>query len=547
MAELLIVDDELHVVQRLANLVPWASIGIGRVHTAQSAYEALELLAEHPVDIVLSDIRMPGMTGLDLAERLQAGWPKTRCILLSGFAEFEYAKEAMVRGTADYLLKPVKDEELLATVERVLRRLQAEWAQVLSQERALRTLRENLPQLRGTLLTELLQGRRYAREGLVNRMRMLELPALLGEPFTLLLVRMEDPFPSYDAHSLALLEYAIANMAEELFAPQFELWPGRDAHGYLVFVLKAADSSYGEGGESEMLRQLERTAAKLQQAIRTYLKGTVTILLSRWGTFPDELLPVYDNTLTALRQRIGSEPELLLTVHGEAELPLAGVSPIASLYELPTLTQLLEAGQWSALEERTSRIFEELRRIGTESEEHLLEVFFTVSSAATQLAHKNGRLLSELAGGVYEKLLKGTPYRSFHQLQEWTADLLVRLQRSSEEEAKDSRKRIIQQVHQFVEQHLADDVSLQAIASYVYLHPVYVSKIYKLETGENLSDYVYRVRMDKAAQLLLNSQEKIYEIAARIGYQRAHSFIHVFKKHTGLTPQEYRDKHLSPC
>ncbi|MCZ8515586.1 response regulator transcription factor [Paenibacillus filicis] len=543
MAELLIVDDESHVVQRLANLVPWASIGIGRVHTAQSAYEALELLAEHPVDIVLSDIRMPGMTGLELAERLQAAWPKTRCILLSGFAEFEYAKEAMVRGTADYLLKPVKDEELLAAVERVLQRLQAEWAQVLSQERALRMLRENLPQLRGTLLTELLQGRRYAREGLANRLRMLELPALLGEPFTLLLVRMEDPFPSYDAHSLALLEYAIANMAEELFAPQFELWPGRDAHGYLVFVMKAADS-HGEGGEPEALRQLERMAAQLQQAIRTYLKGTVTILLSRWGTFPDELLPVYDSTLTALRQRIGSEPELLLTVHGEAE-PLTCVPPIASLYELPTLAQLLEAGQWSALGERTARIFEELRCVGTESEEHLLEVFFTVSSAAAQLAHKNGRRLSELAGGGYEKLLQGTPYRSFQQLQEWTADLLGRLQRSSEEEAQDSRKRIIQQVHQFVEQHLAEDVSLQAIASHVYLHPVYVSKIYKLETGENLSDYVYRVRMDKAAQLLLNSQEKIYEIAARIGYQRAHSFIHVFKKHTGLTPQEYRDKHLS--
>ncbi|UUZ83326.1 helix-turn-helix domain-containing protein [Paenibacillus sp. P26] len=100
-------------------------------------------------------------------------------------------------------------------------------------------------------------------------------------------------------------------------------------------------------------------------------------------------------------------------------------------------------------------------------------------------------------------------------------------------------------MQQFIEQHLAEDVSLQAISGHVYLHPVYLSKIYKLETGENLSDYVYRVRMDKATHLLLHSRDKIYEIAARVGYQRAHSFINVFKKHTGLTPQEYRDKHLS--
>ncbi|UUZ83325.1 response regulator [Paenibacillus sp. P26] len=427
MAESLIVDDEAHVVDRLAGLVPWGRIGIGRVHKALSALEALELLAEHPVDIVLSDIRMPGMTGLELASRLQAEWPKTRCILLSGYADFDYAKEAMVRGTADYLLKPVKDEELLAAVERVLRKLQAEWAQVLSQERIVRTLRENLPQPRGDLLTEPLQGRRYALEGLANRSRMLESPALLGEPFALMLVRMEDPFPSYDAHSLALLEYAIANMAEELFAPQFGLWPGKDAHGYLIFVLKeAAAGETGGPGSPETLRRLERTAARLQQAIRTYLKGTVTILLSKWGTFPDELLAVYDSTLTALRRRIGNEPELLLTVHGEAEPP-AELPPLSSLYEPPTLAQLLEAGQWDALEERTARIFEELRRIGSESEEHLLEVFFSVSSAAAQLAHKNGRRLSELAGGGYDKLRQGMPYRSFQRLQEWTADLLARV------------------------------------------------------------------------------------------------------------------------
>jgi two-component system response regulator YesN len=72
------------------------------------------------------------------------------------------------------------------------------------------------------------------------------------------------------------------------------------------------------------------------------------------------------------------------------------------------------------------------------------------------------------------------------------------------------------------------------------MHPVYVSKIYKLESGDNLSEYVNRIRMDKAAFLLINNQEKIYEIAAQLGYQRPHSFNHAFKKHYGVTPQEYR-------
>jgi two-component system response regulator YesN len=146
----------------------------------------------------------------------------------------------------------------------------------------------------------------------------------------------------------------------------------------------------------------------------------------------------------------------------------------------------------------------------------------------------------------YDKLTEGLPFKSLQLLENWTFAVLKLLEAETEGESRDARAHLVRQVQQFIEQHLATDVSLQAIAEHVYLHPVYISKIYKLETGTNLSDYVYQLRMDKAARLLLDSQEKIYEIAAQLGYQRAHSFIHVFKKHTGFTPQEYRDRHLPP-
>nr|WP_243735184.1 AraC family transcriptional regulator [Paenibacillus turpanensis] len=112
-----------------------------------------------------------------------------------------------------------------------------------------------------------------------------------------------------------------------------------------------------------------------------------------------------------------------------------------------------------------------------------------------------------------------------------------------EQETKDSRIQLINEIRAFIEQRIADDVSLQTIAEHVYLHPVYVSKIFKVETGENISDYAHRVRMKKAEYLLTHTQDKIYEIAVRLGYQRPHSFNHAFKKQYGLTPQEYRDKH----
>ncbi|MBP1991580.1 response regulator transcription factor [Paenibacillus eucommiae] len=538
MAQLLIVDDEAHVVERLAELVPWEQIGIASVHKAYSAYEALELLSLQAIDIVITDIRMPGMSGLELSEHIRNKCKKTKCILLSGHAEFEYAKEAILHGTASYLLKPVSDEELLATVSRVLQTLREEWNAIISQERIARTLRENLPQLRSTLLSELLLGKRYSESDLQDKMAMLGVPDFFGKSFSLLLVRLEKPFYGYEQRSLALVEYAVGNMAEELFAPNYKLWYGKDTHDYLVFVMTTESSESCEAEQQQLT--LERTAAQLQDAIHTYLKGEATVLISGTGTFPQDLSAQYDGTLWTLRRRVGAEQDLILTV-SNAEQERTEVRSIASLYELPTLAQLLEAGQWAVADQRLERIFEELRSKRSEVEELLLEAYFAIASAAAYYAHKNGRPLSGLIGAGYDKLLQGVPYRSVEQLEDWTTAVMSSLRSETESETKDSRTKLIASVQQFVEQHLADDVSLTAIAVHVYMHPVYISKIYKLETGENVSDYVYRLRMEKAVQMLLHTPSKIYEIAASIGYQRAHSFIHVFKKHTGLTPQEYRD------
>lgn len=537
MAQLLIVDDERHITDRLSELVPWGESGVTAVHKAYSAEEALDVMESCTIDIVLTDIRMPGMSGLELSEQIRRRWRKTKCILLSGHAEFEYAKEAIRHGAVSYLLKPAKDEELLAAVAQVRVELEEEWRAVISQERIAQTLRENLPQMRGNLLGELLLGKRYAAAELRDKLAMLSVPGFYEQPFALMLVRLDQPFHTYDPHSLALVEYAVGNMAEELFLPDCELWHGKDVHGYLVFLIRHASCGGSEG--SGLHRSLESKAGQLKEAIRTFLRGSATILISRTGQFPADLASMYDGTLSALRRRIGDVPDLILTVTdaatGESE-----PRSLSSLYELPSLAHLLEAGQWQHARQRIESIAAELQ-----TEEHLLEAYFSIASAAASYAHKSGKRLADLIGPGYEKLADGMPFRNAQQLLDWSLELLARLSSEAETDKRDSRSKLIADVRQFVEQYLDEDVSLKAIARRVFLHPVYISKIYKLETGENISDYVYRVRMDKAARLLLDTTDKIYEIAACLGYQRAHSFIHVFKKHTGLTPQEYRDQYGS--
>ncbi|MDQ0871846.1 two-component system response regulator YesN [Paenibacillus sp. V4I3] len=537
MIQLLIVDDEAHVVDRLQSTIDWASIGIEQVFKAYSGKEALELLEQMSIDIVITDIQMPGISGLQLIAEINRRWAKTKCILLSGYSDFNYAKEAILQGSEDYLLKPVTEQALLATVSRVMEKLQKEWETVISTQRLTYTFKENLPLLRGNLLNDLLQGHKISEHSLREKMHILELPDYHEHACVLMMVRLESDFLEYDTGHLSLMEYAISNMADELFAEKFDSWHTKDAHDYLVFVMKHKQ----ETPDKEDSAWLERTASVLQSAVKNYLKGKISILLSSWGEFPSEMNALYNSSLSAFRKRIGSEHELFMRLGDESVQ--TELSALQKLYEPPTLNHLLEAARWEDTEEKLSQIFDEMEVRFSESQEHLLEVYFSIASAFAYIAHKNGRQLHQLIGGDYDRMMEGIPFRTVNQLREWSIRSLQRMKEDMDQERQDSRATLIKDIRSFIDQHLASDVSLQSIADHVYMHPVYISKIYKLETGENLSDYVNHARMDKAAYLLKNGQDKIYEIATQLGYQRPHSFNHAFKKHYGMTPQEYRDQY----
>jgi two-component system response regulator YesN len=128
MIEILLVDDEAYVTNSLEKTIPWDSIGVKSVYQAASAFEALELLEENAIDIVVTDIAMPDMSGLELIREIGQRWPNVKCILLTGHSDFEYAKKAVQLQAFDYILKPVNDDEFMKTVAGAIEALKDEAA-----------------------------------------------------------------------------------------------------------------------------------------------------------------------------------------------------------------------------------------------------------------------------------------------------------------------------------------------------------------------------------------------------------------------------------
>ncbi|BBI33568.1 response regulator transcription factor [Cohnella abietis] len=537
MFNVLLVDDEANVLESMENLVPWADHGVGKVFKAASGAEALAVMEGNIIDIVISDINMPEMSGLELVKQIKDRWKRARCILLTGHADFEYARQAISHNIAGYLLKPISDDEIVASLQMVTEQIRLEVNEENTYQRAVQALRENLPRLRGELLFGLLQGSRMSPEKLVRRMELLELEIKEKDSFALMLIRLEEELTDYDYQSMSLLEYAIGNMAEEIFGDRFQLWTTKDLHDYMVFVVTVKDGKKLDSDDS----LLQRLAAQLQQSVKHYLKSKISVLNSRWGHFPSELAPQYQKAVCAFRSQIGSEREMFTSMTGD-DASQSEVGSLLRLYELPLLHHLLEAGNWQAVEKKLDSVLEELDEKWVRSKEYIVTTFFSLYSSFGQFAHKSRIELSEIIGSDLVGTDDLLPARSVQALRRWAHQTLGKIREHSELVTASSRDTTIKRIQDFVQQNLNGDVSLQKIADDLGTHPVHVSRVYKLEKGENLSEYITRLKMEKAAHLLMASTDKIYEISLELGYLNPNYFIKVFKKYYGLTPQDYRQR-----
>ncbi|TMV46141.1 response regulator [Paenibacillus mesophilus] len=540
MFQLLIVDDEASVVDSLADTLPWDEIGISTVFKAYSGHEALELLKTNTIDIMMTDIRMPGMNGLELLALVRREWKRVKCILLSGHAEFAYAQQAIQHDAHEYLLKPIGDDEVLAKVGNLVQAIKLERDENRQYERVAKAFQEHLPKLQGDLLGDLLQGMKISPERLRQKLESLKIPIPAEERFALMLFRLEDRFAELDFYSLSLMEYAVVNMAEELFEDEFRLWSCKDLHGYLVFLVMFSEAHRDRQEHHTAENRLQSMASQLQLSVDRFLKGSVSVLISRWGSFPVDIKRLYEEILLSMRKQVGNQSGLL--IYASDELEQLPVHALQRLYEPPMLVHLLESGDWERTHDKLTGIWGELSQKWADSQEHLMEAFFSIYASFSSFAHKNGRQLTDMIGPHLSDVTGLAQSRSLETLHQWMFQSLELLLQCMENETRNDRENTVRRIKQFVQKHLVEDVSLQAIADYMYMHPVHVSRIFKLETGDNLSDFVLRLKMEQAAALLADPSLKNYEVALQLGYQNPNYFIKVFKKYYSLTPQEFRQK-----
>lgn len=524
---MLIVDDEPLILAGLVGMVKKRFEGKFLVYQADCAEEALKIFRNVRVDLLMTDIQMPGMNGLDMAKIVSEEWPDCLTVFLTGHSEFEYARRAVQGRNIAYVLKLDGDNAISEVIMQAYSRLEIEYSEKSRLLRMTESWKETLPLLRQECMRQVVSGEwsTSERERLVQKMKNAWPEFEPQGEFLMALVCM---LPDQDMEVCGQIQ----SIFHENLKGAFQICTARVFRRAFLILAQAVD-----------LRPLR-------------MKGFMEIALSmseRMGMKAPQVYLFQDRLkLDELRSAFPVLGRKRFEVEGEGGVFLCGndtllseytwreESPVMGTFEVEKISDSLMYGKEADYMEVVRKIRD---RIGEGYSEQAMTVYITLASLLMQaLLNYLPRENSVLSCVDMEKIANYSEHRNFREACFYLESIAEKYFAKREEVHTDADAAIIHKVNSYILEHLDEDLSIPKLGEIVGLHPSYLSRIYKKVTNQSPGQYITALRLNMAKELLRDPAMKIQTVAEKSGLNTASYFTHFFKKHTGMTPQEYRSK-----
>ncbi|QNK58874.1 response regulator [Paenibacillus sp. PAMC21692] len=540
MRRILIVDDELFILNGLTSMVKEANFAELEVYKAASALEALDWLQRTTIDVVLTDICMPGMDGLELQRHIKRQWPRCKVIFLTGHDDFDYAREAIHQRAADYILKTDGDEPVLRAIRAALEELEAEFVKEEQFEQAKSRFMAALPYLQNEFLTDLLQGEKTAGRRLGEQFADLKLTFAYDRPVWLAIARV-DEWADYREADKRLLLFAVQNIAQEYLAGALNAKSFVYEKNRMAWMIQA-DERNAEGERADLSQLLQGTFERIQQSCKQLLRLKLSFVMAYSSCEWPQIAARHDSLNRVMRRGGGLGHELLLT-DMDSEGDFAETAPVEySARQIGKLIDelgvLMESGQKDDFRQKLV----ELSNLSDGNVElKLMAAYRLISMLMTVLADE-GLLKTTMVLTIMDRLLKLDANANWETTLSLATELGDAVFSRKESLNKQYGKSVIHRIRTYIEANLAGDLSQVRLGEVVALNPSYLSRLYKQIAGESLSDTIMSARLAAATEKLKKTDDKVQDIAVKVGFESAAYFNRFFKKAVGLTPQEYREQ-----
>ena len=537
MLKVFLVEDEVVMRNGIKNNIPWEQEGFEFVGEASDGELAYPLIKREKPDILITDIRMPFMDGLELSRLVKKELPQIKIIILSGYNEFDYAKTAISIGVTDYLLKPISSAKLLEAVKKVGDMIEKEQDNVRLMERYEKEMEENILQEKHKLWGALASNR-------LSTIELLEKGQRLGMDFTA---------SAYMVFLFKLMQEGDAigcsdelNRASEKVNSLSGTWKkvlsfDRSPEGW-AFLIK------GES-EAEVLENFAETKKELLNLVAVYPKveyfGGLGSIVQRIGDIQNsykEAARAFSSRFFLDANQIADSAEMV-SLHNEEDGKIDVSKMLSKKREHELVEKFFKNG---TVEEVDSFLDELFQNIGEQNCKSLLyrqyvvmDLFFCATDFLGNLEISTEELPEECRdiNQIVEKAGNAQSLR--HQIGILFSETMI----LRDGHSKKKYSKLLEDAKAFIDENYRhDDMSLNMVAAQVNISPSYFSTIFSSEMGQTFVEYLTHVRLEKAKELLMCSNMRTAEIGYEVGYKDSHYFSYIFKKVVGCSPKEYRNR-----
>lgn len=516
------VEDEIVTREGIRDNVDWKMNGFEFCGEAADGETALPLLQSAKPDVLITDIKMPFMDGLQLSKIIRERMPQVKIIVLSGHDEFEYAQQAIELGVTEYLLKPVSVQNLNNALQKIATQLDQNKKEQEKLKNLHDQIEENRAALQERLLLKLVVGAVSSTEA-IEKGQLLGMD-LIARCYQTVILKIE---PGNRAEPFDYAEYQrLQQIAAGLVQNNPDVFLLKKDWEELVLVMKGSTPEYLEEERDFLLEQIRQG----------FDQANCQLVIGK-GLCKTRIADIYQSFIEALVCIQASEDKNK-----------------SSLNEVVDKTELLKVDK-SAVEnylrcgvqEDFDRFFDAfLLPLGEPAlKSYLLKnfIFVDVVLATAKLVHELGGEIDQVIPELnsIETILANI--KTIEQLREQSYRILSSALKFRDMQTSSQYTRMIQQAKEFIEHHyMESNLSLVGIAAHMNLSPSHFSTVFSQETHQTFKDYLTEVRMRKAKELLRTTALRATDISCQVGYNDPHYFSFTFKKNTGFSPTEFRSQ-----
>ncbi|MFE4713483.1 response regulator [Paenibacillus sp. NPDC056722] len=515
-----LVDDENYDLEGLRCLIPWNDLGIEVVCSENKALAALQFIENHDIDLLITDIKMPVISGIELSRKALEKNPGIKTVFISGYQDFHYAKQALDLKAHGYILKPVDDEEIVAVLKTATAELDSERVKRSEDTSAMTSFEF----IKNDVLRHLLEG------------------TIDQETLGAFLAR-------YPMDLVFTSAYAVLIEADDVLSrigdnPESGNAALDDLYGYIASRLEAA----GTGKICRLNRSqigliyttesdlLELQLQKLVQEVREQTSFTITVSYGSQANSLEELPVSFSQAKTFMNGKMFIGKNRVI----HPVMNKAGMTK-----DIKDLSVVLEAMFGAMAGYRLIDIcdcIDELFDVAADFE-HPVKVYHFSIHIATRLEAYLGTLnetYESLLGWGIQQMDVIHNLETVEDIKRWLRNTLFQISEILFMKKQHKNRRLMEHIEQYIKEKLSDNLTLREVANHFAYSPNHLGVMFKEHMGESFNEYLVRIRMEKAITLLDQHQYKIYEVAEMVGYKNIAYFSRQFREFFNITAADYR-------